>query len=149
MNYPIVMKTRPRLECPILSLEGIILECPKRKVQIKSLSEFIRLVEPEKVNLKTPHVSFNVQQASNNGSRQGDVQKKGLAVEAPGTILTNMMQMNFENLPNMMSSNSSAENLLSNLQRPYHKNSPPKLYAPLAVKTHEMVEMEVNSQLGS
>ena len=60
-----------------------------------------------------------------------------------------MMQIPFESIPNMMSSNSSAENLLQNLQGPYHKSPPPKLYAPLPVKTHEMIEMEVTSQLES
>ena len=32
INYPMVMKKKPRIECPPIRLKGIILESPKRKV---------------------------------------------------------------------------------------------------------------------
>lgn len=44
-NYPLVMKIKPKLECPPIRMRGIILESPKRKVQIKCLSEFISLTD--------------------------------------------------------------------------------------------------------
>ena len=43
MNYTMVMKQKPRIECPPIRMKGIILESPKRKVQIKGISEFISL----------------------------------------------------------------------------------------------------------
>ena len=45
INYPIVMKMKPRMQCPPIRMKGIILESPRRKVQIKSLGEFISLSE--------------------------------------------------------------------------------------------------------
>ena len=45
INYPMVMKLKPRMECPPIRMKGIILESPKRKVQIKGLGEFISLNE--------------------------------------------------------------------------------------------------------
>ena len=41
MNYPMVMKNKPQQDCPPIRMRGIILESPKRKVQIKGLTEFI------------------------------------------------------------------------------------------------------------
>lgn len=32
MNYTMVMKQKPRIECPPIRMKGIILESPKRKV---------------------------------------------------------------------------------------------------------------------
>lgn len=43
ISYSIVMKKKPKIECPPIRMKGIILESPKRKVQIKGLSEFISL----------------------------------------------------------------------------------------------------------
>ena len=32
INYPMVMKKKPRIDCPQIRMKGIILESPKRKV---------------------------------------------------------------------------------------------------------------------
>ena len=34
MNYPLLMKIKPRLFCPKILMGGIILESPQRKVQL-------------------------------------------------------------------------------------------------------------------
>ena len=45
MNYPLLMKIKPRLHCPKIQISGIILESPQRKVQLKSLAEFGSLTD--------------------------------------------------------------------------------------------------------
>ena len=39
-RFPLLMKIKPKLECPKIKLSGIILESPKRKVQLRGLAEF-------------------------------------------------------------------------------------------------------------
>ena len=45
MSFPILMKIKPKLECPKIRLSGIILESPKRKVQLRGLAEFGSLAD--------------------------------------------------------------------------------------------------------
>lgn len=57
INYPMLMKVKPRIECPPIRMKGIILESPNKKVQIKGLSEFISLTDGlfSRPKLKIPH----------------------------------------------------------------------------------------------
>lgn len=43
ISYSLVIKNKPRVECPPIRMRGVILESPKRKVQVKGISEFISL----------------------------------------------------------------------------------------------------------
>ena len=45
LNYSLVIKNKPRVECPPIRMRGVILESPKRKVQVKGISEFISLTD--------------------------------------------------------------------------------------------------------
>ena len=45
ISFPLLMKTKPKLECPRIKLPGIILESPKRKVQLRGLAEFGSLTD--------------------------------------------------------------------------------------------------------
>lgn len=53
------MKLKPRIECPPIRMKGIILESPKRKVQIKGLGEFLSLADGQitKPRVNMPHNS--------------------------------------------------------------------------------------------
>ena len=44
-NFPLLMKIKPKLNCPKILLSGIFLESPTRKVQLKSLAEFGSLTD--------------------------------------------------------------------------------------------------------
>ncbi len=57
ISYPMIMKVRPRLECPPILLKGIILESFNRKVQVKGLGEFISLTDGlfNRPKLHIPH----------------------------------------------------------------------------------------------
>ena len=45
ISFPLLMKIKPKLECPKIRLPGIILESPKRKVQLRGLAEFGSLAD--------------------------------------------------------------------------------------------------------
>ena len=66
LNYTMVMKQKPRIECPLIRMKGIILESPKRKVQIKGLSEFISLTDGlfNRPKIAIPHTHNHNQQTS-------------------------------------------------------------------------------------
>lgn len=66
VNYPMVMKVKPRIECPPIRMKGIILESPNKKVQIKGLSEFISLTDGlfNRPKLKIPHTLHHTQEQS-------------------------------------------------------------------------------------